>query len=288
MIIVPAVSPTIAPMGVPRETHSATLLKNGKVLIAGGGRGGMPGGYIAYTTAEIFDPASNTFTTLAAHMTTDRVAPAAALLDDGRVLIAGGKSGKIRSPFGGTNLFYFTPLETAEVFDPETSSFLPVGSMETPHYLGVATKLNDGMVLITGGWTANGGMIGGVRTGDLFDPNAECFHRRRRASRRAAQPDRNAARERRCDGRGWYRSRRQRHRERWNFSRRMADSSSRPRQIQKPDLNHRGTETRKKPDKTPRHQGRKSGDSTLGADQGIAASESAIRCGPQRPFPNTK
>ncbi len=165
----------IAPMGVPRETHSATLLKNGTVLIAGGGRGGMPGGYIAYTTAEIFNPASNTFTTLAAHMTTDRVAPAAALLDDGRVLIAGGKSGKIRSPFGGTSLFYFTPLETAEVFDPETNSFLPVGSMETPHYLGVATKLNDGSVLITGGWTANGGMIGGVRTGDLFDPTRNVF-----------------------------------------------------------------------------------------------------------------
>ena len=47
--------------------------------------------------------------------------------------------------------------------------------MNAAHYLGVATKLNDGMVLITGGWTANGGMIGGVRTGDLFDPQRNVF-----------------------------------------------------------------------------------------------------------------
>jgi len=165
----------IASMGVPRETHSATLLKNGTVLIAGGGRGGMPGGYIAYTTAEIFDPASNTFRMLTAHMTVDRVAPAAALLDDGRVLIAGGKSGKIRGPFGGASLFYFTPLESAEVFDPESSSFHTVGAMASAHYLAVATRLNDGMVLISGGWTAVGGVIGGTPAADLFDPSRNIF-----------------------------------------------------------------------------------------------------------------
>jgi len=165
----------IAPMGVPRETHTATLLRNGKVLIAGGGRGGMPGGYIAYDTAELFDPANNTFHTLPAHMTVDRVALAAALLDDGRVLLAGGKSGKISGPFHGANLFYFTPLETAEVFDPETSAFHAVGSMQTAHYLGVACKLKNGTVLITGGWTATGGIIGGVRTAELFDPARNIF-----------------------------------------------------------------------------------------------------------------
>jgi hypothetical protein len=165
----------IAPLGVPRSAHSATLMKNGKVLIAGGGRGGMPGGYIAYTTAEIFDPATRTFSTLAAHMTVDRVGLAAALLDDGRVLLAGGKSGKILNPFGGGNLASLTPLDTAEVFDPESNSFRAVGRMEKTHYLGVATKLNSGMVLITGGWTAIGGMIGGVQSADLFDPALNIF-----------------------------------------------------------------------------------------------------------------
>jgi hypothetical protein len=165
----------IAPMGVPREAHSATLLKNGKVLIAGGGRGGMPGGYIAYDTAEIFDPARNTFSTVSAHMVVDRVGLAAALLDDGRVLLAGGKSSKIHSPFGGGSLFWLAPLDTAEVFDPESNSFRAAGKMQATHYLGIATTLNNGMVLVTGGWNAIGGTIGGQRTADLFDPALNLF-----------------------------------------------------------------------------------------------------------------
>jgi hypothetical protein len=163
----------LAPMGVPRSAHSATRLRSGRVLIAGGGRGGMPGGYIAYDTAEIFDPSTNRFHTLATHMTVDRVAPAAALLDDGRVLIAGGKSGKLR--YHGASLSYFTPLETAEVFDPETSSFMKVGSMRAAHYLGVASLLNSGKVLITGGWTATGGVVGGITAAELFDPGSNAF-----------------------------------------------------------------------------------------------------------------
>jgi len=165
----------IAPMGVPREAHSATLLRNGKVLIAGGGRGGMPGGYIVYETAEIFDPESNTFSTLAAHMVNDRVGHAAALLDDGRVLLAGGKSGKIHSPLGGAGLFWLSPLDTAEVFDPESNSFRAAGRMQKTHYLGVATKLNNGMVLITGGWNLSGSAIVGQRTADLFAPARNIF-----------------------------------------------------------------------------------------------------------------
>ena len=166
---------TISPMNVPREAHTATLLKNGTVLIAGGGRGGMPGGYIVYANAEVFDPASNTFTMLHAPMVNDRVGQAAALLDDGRVLLAGGKSGKILSPFGGGNLFSLAPLKTAEVFDPETSSFRAVGPMQVTHYLGNATKLENGTVLVTGGWNSYGTIIGGQRFADLFDPMRNNF-----------------------------------------------------------------------------------------------------------------
>lgn len=165
----------IAPMGVPREAHTATLLKNGKVLIAGGGRGGMPGGYIAYATAEIFDPSTSTFSTLNSQMVNDRVGLEAALLDDGRVLLAGGKSSRVQGPFGGANLFWLAPLATAEVFDPETNSFRAVGKMQVPHYLGVATRLENGMVLVSGGWKAIGGSIGGERFADLFDPVGNNF-----------------------------------------------------------------------------------------------------------------
>jgi hypothetical protein len=166
---------TVSPMNVPREAHTATLLKNGKVLIAGGGRGGMPGGYIVYANGEIFDPANNTFSMIPAHMVVDRVGQAAALLDDGRVLIAGGKSGKVLSPFGGRNLFSLAPLKTAEVFDPETSSFRAVGPMQATHYLGIATKLETGMVLVSGGWNSYGTIIGGQRFADLFDPERNIF-----------------------------------------------------------------------------------------------------------------
>lgn len=166
----------IAPMTVPREAHSATLLRNGKVLIAGGGRGGMPGGYIAYATAEVFDPLTNTFTALAAHMVYDRVGHAAALLRDGRVLLAGGKSSKVRTGgLAGGTLFWLAPLDSAEVFDPESNTFREVGRMRKPHYLGVASVLEDGMVLVTGGWAVHGPVVSGMATAELFDPISDTF-----------------------------------------------------------------------------------------------------------------
>lgn len=165
-----------SPMTVPREAHTATLLRNGKVLIAGGGRGGMPGGYIAYDTAEIFDPTLGTFSALAAHMVSDRVGHVAALLNDGRVLIAGGKSGKILMSGFEHSLFWLAPLDSAEVYDPETSSFRAVSPMRKSHYLGIATVLPDGDVLITGGWALKGPVIVGRATAELFHPVADRFY----------------------------------------------------------------------------------------------------------------
>ncbi len=101
----------------PRVAHVAALLGTGKVLIAGGGRGGMPGGYISYDTAEMYDPASGSFTAMLAHMKSDRVGAAAVKLNDGRVLIVGGKSG--RSSVGMRTLASMAPLNTAEIYDPE-------------------------------------------------------------------------------------------------------------------------------------------------------------------------
>ena len=166
----------VSPMTVPREAHTATLLRNGKVLIAGGGRGGMPGGYIAYDTAEIFDPTLGTFHPLAAHMVSDRVGHVAALLNDGRVLLAGGKSGKILMSGFVHSLFWLAPLESAEVYDPESDAFRAVAPMRTSHYLGVATVLADGTVLITGGWALKGPVIVGRATAELFHPVADRFY----------------------------------------------------------------------------------------------------------------
>jgi Kelch motif len=162
-------------MTVPREAQVAVLMRNGRVLIAGGGRGDMPGGYIAYQNAEIFNPATGQFTAVVAPMISDRVGAGAVLLDDGRVLIAGGKSGKMIIREMGPGLNFLTPLASAEVFDPETSSFIAVGNMREAHYLPTLTKLRDATVLVIGGWKMEGPVVVGMRDAEIFEPYGDRF-----------------------------------------------------------------------------------------------------------------
>ena len=160
----------------PRVAHVAALLGTGEVLIAGGGRGGMPGGYISYDTAEEYDPVRGRFTAIRAHMTSDRVGAAAVKLNDGRVLIVGGKSGRIMTS-RVRNLGSLTPLNTAEIFDPESGTFIKTGDMSAPHYLGTATLLNDGNVLVVGGWRIQGPIVVGMRDAEVYQPETNRFFR---------------------------------------------------------------------------------------------------------------
>jgi N-acetylneuraminic acid mutarotase len=161
--------------------HVATLLHSGKVLIAGGGRGGMPGGYISYDTAELFDPDTRMFAKMRAHMKFDRVGAAAVRLNDGRVLIVGGKSGRVVSS-RHANLASLTPLNTAEIYDPELNSFIRTGDMSAPHYLPTATMLGNGQVLVVGGWAIQGFVVVGMRDADLYQPETNRFSRAGRTS----------------------------------------------------------------------------------------------------------
>jgi hypothetical protein len=158
----------------PRVAHVAALLGTGEVLIAGGGRGGMPGGYISYDTAEEYDPVRGRFIALRAHMKSDRVGAAAVKLNDGRVLIVGGKSGRVVSS-RHRNLSSLTPLNTAEIFDPESGTFIRTGDMSAPHYLATATLLNDGNVLVVGGWTIRGPIVVGMRDAEVYQPETNRF-----------------------------------------------------------------------------------------------------------------
>jgi Galactose oxidase, central domain len=110
-------APTKGPMNNARALHSATLLRNGTVLIAGGIDADCAGDVIA--TAEIFDPATGLFTPTSGVMTSSRYRHTATRLNDGTVLIAGGENSS------------FTVLETAELYNPASKSFVSTSGTMT-------------------------------------------------------------------------------------------------------------------------------------------------------------
>ncbi|HLJ13715.1 MAG TPA: kelch repeat-containing protein [Bryobacteraceae bacterium] len=146
---------TFTPTGnmvIARYEHTATLLNNGKVLIAGG--------FDPYTTAELYDPETGTFS-LTGDMPVNRFRHTATLLNDGRVLIAGGDS----------TLNLPTAFASAEVYDPATGTFTTVGNMTAQRTFHTATLLTNGKVLITGGRTAATYWA----SAELFDPSTSTF-----------------------------------------------------------------------------------------------------------------
>jgi len=131
-------------MTTPRSGATATLLANGKVLVAGGlgeGTSFLP----ILDTAELYDPLSGTFQATG-NMIVQRVRNTATSLDDGRVLITGG----IDTFRGGG-----AAVASAELYDPATGTFLPTGGMHTDRADHTATLLADGSVLIAGGWNGH-------------------------------------------------------------------------------------------------------------------------------------
>jgi len=125
-----------------RQGHTATLLLDGRVFIAGGVHDGTS--YLK--TAEIFDPAGGTMTTVGAEMPNPRAYHTATLLADGRVFIAGG--------YDGTN-----SLDTAVFFEPKTGLFIPViNKMAKGRRSHTATLMLDGSVLLAGGRDNSGAL----------------------------------------------------------------------------------------------------------------------------------
>lgn len=142
-------SPTTGDMGTARLGHTATLLSNGKVLIVGGSVTVGVGSALA--SAEIFDSASETFT-YTGSMGTARTFHTATPLDDGTVLVAGGDPDDILNLGGESYGWPPAPLASAELFDPMSGTFTETGGLVTPRENHTATLLNDGTVLVTGGF----------------------------------------------------------------------------------------------------------------------------------------
>ncbi len=148
-------SPT-GSMSVTRTSHTATLLPNGKVLIAGGA------GPFPLASAELYDPATGAFS-LTGSMSIAHSSLSATLLPNGKVLIAGGLSPD-----------FLTVTNVAELYDPGTGTFSLTGSLSTPHYAHTATLLPNGKVLIASGFT-DLSLLTIVTTAELYDPVGGTF-----------------------------------------------------------------------------------------------------------------
>ena len=141
-------------MTTARADHTATLLPNGKVLIAGG----QGGGFQDLASAELYDPSTRTFAATGS-MIMPRHAHSATLLADGRVLIAGGSQGV--NP--GTAVF------TTEIYDPSTGAFTATGNLTSIggeiYAIGdVTTLLPDGRVFVAA-----------TNNAEIYDPQSGTF-----------------------------------------------------------------------------------------------------------------
>ena len=140
-----------------RAGHTATVLQDGTVLIAGGFKKGPDGHSQIYSrTVELFDPKTRSFVTTG-NMNLARAGHTATLLSDGRVLIAGGFTGK-----GVT--------QSAEVYDPTMKSFTLLSPMSVARGAFTATRLPNGDVLLAGG-----GDQTATATAELFHSSTNRF-----------------------------------------------------------------------------------------------------------------
>lgn len=147
----PSVSPLLE---VARPGHSATLLRDGTVLVAGGAGG--------EASAEVYDPVQGGWHPTGI-MTTSRAYHTATLLKDGRVLVTGGAG-------TASDIGY---RASAEIYEPKTEAWKPVAPMALARAFHTATVLADGRVLIAGG--QGGGHGPYHREAEIFDPAARSW-----------------------------------------------------------------------------------------------------------------
>ena len=140
-----------------RFAHTAVLLADGRVLVVGG----VPFSFSCAdpplsTSAELYNPATGTWTRTG-NLAFGRTSAVSVVLADGRVLVTGGgRCGVIRNQ--------------AEIFDPATGTWTTTGSMSTVRRSPAAVRLGDGRVLVAGGTGAF--PFASLATAEIYDPSS--------------------------------------------------------------------------------------------------------------------
>src|SRR5439155_3676182 len=130
---------TTGSLNTGRDYHTATLLPNGMVLVAGGQNNSD---FLA--SAELYDPGETwTFT---GSLNTGRWGHTETLLLNGKVLVTGGLNNANSGP----------PLASAELYDPASGTWTTTGSLNTGRIYHTATLLPNGKVLVAGGYADDG------------------------------------------------------------------------------------------------------------------------------------
>jgi hypothetical protein len=129
-----------------RQDHTATLMPNGKVLVAGG--------WYQVVSAELYDPANGTWNRAGNLNNMFSGGHAATLLPNDKVLIVGGWNG-------------FSPINSAELYEPATEVWSVTASLNTPRSGHTATLLPNGKVLVAGGYSGTGPLS----AAELYDPS---------------------------------------------------------------------------------------------------------------------
>ncbi len=136
-----------------RSDHTATILPSGKVLVVGG----LLDTNYSTDSAELYDPTTGKWTSTGS-LHTARYRHTATLLASGQVLVAAGQGGYASCCDGF--------LQSAEVYDPATGVWTPVGDLPVPRVQHTATLLPSGKVLVAAG--LNRQYSDGA---ELFDPS---------------------------------------------------------------------------------------------------------------------
>jgi hypothetical protein len=148
----------------PRFNHTATLLADGRVLVAGGASPQNPD--VAVTAAEVYDPTNNTWATAGSMSSARYGGQTATLLPDGRVLVTGGSVSLVEQLPDGQFLTGAAQA-AAEIYDPNTNAWSTVASMATARTAHTATLFN-GKVLVAGGASALAFGYSGVPAPQVF------------------------------------------------------------------------------------------------------------------------